>query len=321
MALVVSCGGSSSSPSSPTAPTPSQTRSIAGRITDILSGSGVPGASVAIAGAPTVQTGSDGSWRVDVPPPSTERLLTKVTATGFQVRETYVTWTNSARQDVGIDLLPERAPFSLPFYRELVRNRMESPASLEPVRRWTTNPNIYLRTLNPKTNQPLSPSEVDSLLQSVREGVSQITGGLLSVGSVESGIAARPERAGTINISIVYEPDGEFCGTSYVGANPGSVEFNYGLCARECGGRDLGPELIAHEIGHAVGFWHVSEGVMQAEGFVNCGTINFTAAERLHGSIAYRRPSGNLDIDKDPQSFSALTAPGSAPLVQCRRGH
>jgi hypothetical protein len=324
VAVLAACGDSSSStPAGPTNPGPPQpqpqTQSIAGRITDVVTGDGVAGATVVVGSAQSVTTGADGSWRVDVGPPSGDRLLTRIDAGVYQRRETYVTWTNSARQNVAIDLLPDQAPFSLDFYRELVRDGLESPTALEPVRRWTTNPNIYLRTVNPKTGAPLSTAEVDTLLQNVRDAITQVSGGLLNVGTVESGTAARPERVGTINIEIEFEPDEDYCGTAFVGANPGAVAFNYGRCASQCGGNPLGPELIAHEIGHAIGFWHVSSGVMQAEDFVDCGTINFTQTERLHGSIAYRRPSGNLDIDRDPSSFSALAAPGGSSFIRCRR--
>jgi hypothetical protein len=318
--LSAACGGSSSTPTGPSNPPPPPpgAQAIAGRVTDLLTGAAVSGARVLV-GSAAVTTGGDGSWRVDVAAPTTDRLLTTITAGGYQPRETYIPWTNGGRQDVAIDMLPDRPPFSLVFYRQLVRDGLESPAALEPVRRWTTNPNIYLRTLNPKTGAPLTPTEVSRLVQNVREAVNQISGGLLSVGTVESGIAARPERAGTINIDITYKPDDDYCGLTFVGANPGSVSFNYERCASPCEGNPLGPELIAHEIGHALGFWHVASGVMQADNFVNCPTINFTEAERLHGSIAYRRPSGNRDIDKDPQSFSALAAPGGSPLIRCGR--
>ena len=192
--LIAACGGSSSTPTGPSSPTPppasGQTQSIAGRVTDLLTGAAVPGARILVGSAAAVTTGGDGSWRVDVGAPTTDRLLTTITAGGYQPRETYVAWANSGRQDVAIDMLPNRPPFSLAFYRQLVRDGLESPNALEPVRRWTTNPNVYLRTLNPKTGAPLTPAEAAALIQNVREAVNQISGGLLSVGTVDTGVAA-----------------------------------------------------------------------------------------------------------------------------------
>jgi hypothetical protein len=37
-------------------------------------------------------------------------------------------------------------PFNLNFYRQLVRNAFDAPEKLEPLRRWTTAPQIYLKT-------------------------------------------------------------------------------------------------------------------------------------------------------------------------------
>lgn len=291
---------------------------IAGRVTDILTGNGIGGATLSIPGVSPVTTAGDGAWQVELPPPAGNRVQATVAMPGFLTRETYVAWSTTGRQDVAIDLLPERSPFSLDFYRQMARNALEGDA-LEPLRRWTADPKFYINTHNPRTGFPLKPSEVEALVQNVRDAVSQVTGGVLNAAEIETGAFPRQPRFGYINIEIVYEPEGEFCGEAFVGANPGEITLNYERCASSCGGLALGPELVAHEVGHALGFWHVGEGVMQAGEFMNCPTVNFTERERLHGNVAYRRPSGNLDVDKDPAGFAALTGPGAAPFIRCGR--
>jgi hypothetical protein len=38
--------------------------------------------------------------------------------------------------------------FDLNFYRQMVRNGFEAPSALQPIRRWTTTPQIYLKTVD-----------------------------------------------------------------------------------------------------------------------------------------------------------------------------
>jgi hypothetical protein len=64
--------------------------------------------------------------------------------------------------------------------------------------------------------------------------------------------------------------------------------------------------------------YYVPRGVMQTE-FRGCGAsaAEFTETERLHAAMAYKRPPGNLDPDRDPPSYAALTTDDS-PRVVCR---
>ena len=57
-----------------------------------------------------------------------------------------------------------------------------------------------------------------------------------------------------------------------------------------------------HEVGHALGFFHVSDrsSVMFPTIPGNCPAGNLSPSERYHAAIAYARPRGNRDPDNDP---------------------
>ena len=317
--LGTSCGGGSSEPgaSSPLTPTAAaaQTWTLSGVVTDSITGQAVGGATVTIDGR-SFTTGAQGGWQIDGTGNMPPRLLAIVSAAGFLRRETFVNGPRGGRADVMLDMIPERAPFELGFYRALVRNGLEDPYSLQPTRRWTRTPNFYIHTYNPKTGRPLDSTELDLVINSIRQSVPQLTGGLFSAGSIETGDSAREPRTDYINVRIVYEPAEHFCGRAYVGANPGEIEINYDRCASTCGSMKVTPTAIAHEVGHALGFWHVDRGIMTAVVSNDCANVQFSEHERVHARLAYRRPAGNVDPDRDPNSF-ATVAPAEAARVAC----
>jgi hypothetical protein len=65
-----------------------------------------------------------------------------------------------------------------------------------------------------------------------------------------------------------------------------------------------------HEVGHAMGFFHVPHRNSVMYPFLpgNCPSGTLSAAEKYHAAIAYSRPRGNLDPDRDPSSNRYLTA-------------
>ena len=88
---------------------------------------------------------------------------------------------------------------------------------------------------------------------------------------------------------------GEVCGQALVGATAGQIWLDG---SRLC---NLA-SVVAHELGHALGFWHVdAPGALM---FPRDRESNIadapTELERRHMAIAYKRPRGNLDIDVDP---------------------
>jgi hypothetical protein len=309
--LVGACGGSGSkgtptAPPSPSAPA-SGSWSIAGAVSDAVTGLGLPNATLTFQGSPAATTDSNGRWQLEgTGAPPTTVFVTKISAPGYYDRDTRIQWRSGGRSDVALTLFPDRAPFSLDFFRMLIRNSYEEPESLEPLRRWTSNPNVYLNATNPKTKQKLLDSEIEMLEQTLRAVIPQATGGLLTLGEFEVGVTPRAERAGYINIEITYEPGSDNCGTALVGSNPGRIRLNYEACQVSWCRDAISPNVVAHEAGHAMGLWHVPDGMMVPT-LEDCRGTTFTQAELLHARLAYQRPAGNRDIDQDPSAFQALT--------------
>jgi hypothetical protein len=277
----------------------------------------VPDATLAFTNFPSVTTDGGGRWQLSGggAAPGVSVLTSTISANGFHARETRIEW-RSGRTDVALSLLPERSPFSLDFFRKLVRNAHEEPDALEPIRRWTSNPNFYLNAHNPLTNGKLTTAEVDMIESTIRRVIPQVTGGSLSAGFFDVGTTDRAQRLGWINIEVVYEPEEDYCAQAFVGSNPGLITINYDACRLSWCRESISPNVLAHEVGHAMGLWHVPGGVMVAE-LDDCYGTTFSPNEQLHARMAYQRPNGNVDIDRDPVTFHAVTT-GAAPQITCR---
>jgi hypothetical protein len=319
------CGGGDGKSSSPSAPTPLpsptvQTWTMSGTVSDAVTGTPIGGATLSFSGQSPLTAGGDGTWTLNGTGTAATRQAVTLTAPGYIDRDTSVRWETGGRRDVTLTLLPNRAPFSLPYYREFVRNGFEAPGSLEPLRRWTASPDFYINTFNPRTSKPLEDAELALVIRAIREAVPQLTGSTLNAGTIETGNGPREPRAGVINVRFEYDPTSDFCGYAYVAANPGDIMINYDRCANVCGSLKVTPETIAHEVGHAMGFWHTSgDGIMSPSRPRRCANVDFSPQERLHARLSYTRPPGNTDADKDPSSFLNLTGSMPPPIVYCRR--
>ena len=72
------------------------------------------------------------------------------------------------------------------------------------------------------------------------------------------------------------------------------------------------------EVGHAMGFFHVSDkkSLMYPFNESGCRTGSLSAAESFHAAIAYSPPRLNTDPDHDPSSFGTLGEFTLGPLVE-----
>jgi hypothetical protein len=321
--LVPACGGSSpASPSpAPQQPPPPATWTLSGTVTDTHSGAPVSNAALDFWQLETVRTDASGRWtlrRTGVP---ASPIYAAVTADGYIERRAYVRWDSAGRADVAIDMIRDAAPFSLGFFRQIIRNDFDQPGTLQHMRRWTAPPNFYINTFNPRTGNSILQRQVDVIVDTIRRVIPQITAGRFGAGAIEAGLGPRPEEPGWIQIEITYEPNEDYCGRAQVAANPGKIWFNFERCVAVCRGEEIGPGLVSHEVGHAMGLWHHDQpGVMDRFlRLANCHAPDFSATERHHSAILYARQPGNADLDWDQPTTLTANSGGAAPVVTCGR--
>jgi hypothetical protein len=186
-----------------------------------------------------------------------------------------------------VDLIPE-VGFDLQFYRQFARGGMDGP--LQPLRVLGRAPSFYMEVEGSKGLSAQTAAQVELL---ARRLVPELTGGTLQVVRWETGPTPRPPQEGWIMIERRDEPGG-VCGRALVGAVAGQIWLDGNQRCNMAA-------VFAHELGHALGFWHVD--VPGSLMFPRDRASNIadapTERERRHAFIAYRRTAGNRDVDVD----------------------
>jgi hypothetical protein len=319
--VVSACGGggegaSNATPTAPTTPTTpaapvaSNAWSVAGQVVATGSGQGIGGASLTPGwGLAAVAADAQGNYQLGdtANPPSTPYPVT-ISGSGLLAHDIWITWQRGPRTNVTLDAIRDSAPFSSDFYGQLVRGKYDQPGAPWPVLRWTTAPAFYVRTVD-QNGRPIEPEVLASVLEALGRAVPAWSGGRMSAAAIQTGTEIRSEAQDWINVDIRRDPkEDRICGFANIGANPGSITLNDDVCS--CGSNKIPGAVTMHEVGHAMGFFHVGDRKSLMYPFVagDCPAGALSSAEFYHAGIAYSRPRGNTEPDHDPSSESPALA-------------
>jgi hypothetical protein len=186
---------------------------------------------------------------------------------------------------------PNDPRFDLAFYRMLVHNALEARGPLEPLRRASQPPRIYLRTVD-DAGQPIDAVTLHFTEAALIDVAGQLTG-VFGLAGLERGTETREGRPGWITVRWSAREEA-FCGMGYVGGDLLVLAPRTPGC--RCGGNPaaINQSTVKHELGHLLGFWHTdSPHDLMYVG--NAGACDQQPSERekYHAAIAYGRPIGS----------------------------
>jgi len=305
LCTVVACGGSS--PSKPTPPPttapPTTTPPpvvISGTVTATNGGRPLGGVSVE-AGTMSGTTDAAGQYSLTYPAGSAPGQFV-LSGSGLIRRTGFLTASGSRAIDLDAFALDG---FDQAYYRAVARNGWESPSTLQPIRRWTRAPMIYIRTVD-DTGKPVLAEVIQQVVSIASSVIPLYSSGRFGVAGFEQGTDTRVGQAGWITVLWTRDAS-EFCGQAHVGQEGGFVNLTYDQRGCSCGSQKIRARTVKHEFGHSMGMWHTGQDVDLMSGF---GTDecdrNMTARELRYLDYMYRRPVGNTDPDNDPASARIL---------------
>src|SRR3954470_22759123 len=203
--VAVSCSGcagdspttpsSSTPPVVPQAPAPAA-YTVAGAVTATNGGQPLSGLGVSLSGVAAITNGA-GLFAYTFTTGTTARL----TLTGASIVPRALTLNISSARTVAVGAISLDAGFDLAFYRQLIRNASDAPTVLQPIRRWTRTPQIYLKTVD-EVGEPIHGPTLDLIDATIKDAVPRWTSGVLGVPTVERGTGSREGVSGWITIKF-----------------------------------------------------------------------------------------------------------------------
>jgi hypothetical protein len=326
LVLVSACGGSSSPTGPSSASNSTETRTtFLGQTVDAITGAVSANVTVRVPGAAATTSDTQGLFQLDV---TGAPIRAQMRGDGMFDRDAIVRQAGGERTRVS--LIP--TTFDLPAFDEMFRARAR-------LQRWTTRPALVIvaavmdyqgeSDAYTATSDRLSDDEVAQMTADVTEGLSLLTGGTYtSFASVEverlsAGARVPVLRQGKI---VVGRYNGIATDAGRVGygrwfeMSDGSVAGGAIFLDPRFDRTDSRRRLLRiHELGHALGYNHVTKRPSVMNAMIGTEPTDF---DRAAAVIAFQRPVGNHSPDTDPDGLRAMSVSGAAgwsEAIDCAR--
>ena len=267
----------------------------------------------------TFSTDAAGGFAFDAAPGS---LIYTLTAPGFLQRRAAL-MVSGPRSGLAFNMISLQAPFSLEFYRQLVRNSIDRPSGYSETNPWPYDPRFYIRTVTEDTGEIVPDSIVGGVRRVLTASVPELSAGRLKAAEIRVGTAPMLPAVGWVEVSFVRAFPTGIGGQATVGlvGARGYIRLKYLdegdlYNPRNC---ESGTVFIAeHEAVHTMGFFHTDSTVtdFQSAG-TGCLGVGRTSRVTYHAAIMYSRPAGNLDPDYDPVASIGTASVPKPTVVSC----
>ena len=285
-------------------------RILTGSVVDGVSDGLIPSATLVIDGVGEFTTAADGTFRIEAADPEQLRPVTIRSAQTVQ-RNTHL---RVPGPDTRLTLIP--SAFDLVAFDQMFRQGGALSRWIEAPRLTIQTRVLQFTTLAESdylaTDAIMTEEEVNQLVADLSWGLPQLTGGRFQNYATE-----RRETAG-VGGSVAVRRTGEIVVARYAGLQSATGFWGYGRWATASPGTIIGGivmldrdfelsgspfrrSLRVHELGHALGYNHVTSrpSVMNASARVEPNDFDLSAAR-----IAFLRPPANRAPDVDPDEFS-----------------
>jgi hypothetical protein len=185
--------------------------------------------------------------------------------------------------------------FSQTFWNQFVYNGFESPTALQPLRRLTAPPMVYLKTVD-EAGKALDPATLNTVEDALRGVALSWTGGAFSLAGVQRGTGTMAGQRGWLTVRFLNPTEPGVCGRAPIGSDGGVIELDYLTPGCSCAGSRIRPRAVMHELGHAFGYWHTDSPADLMYHIITSCDASPSDREVYHAGIAYQSPVGSTGL-------------------------